>query len=359
MPRVALLTVLSLLLVLLVLLVLPACGGEDDAPAASLEIVAESASRRWTGVAVTPDGRIFVNFPRWSDDVDISVAEIIDGKLEPFPDEASNAWTAAKDAGSHHVCVQSVTVDDEGHLWVLDPGNPQWRGVVPGAAKLTRHDLATGSTKCWFFDASIAPDDSYLNDVRVDTKTKTAYLTDSGAGALVVLDLETGRKRRLLDDHPSTNAEPIDITIEGKRWERGGKTPQVHADGIALSPDRRWIYYQALTGRTMYRIPTEALRNEGLDAKALAATVEPIGRSGVSDGLLFDADGNLYLSSLEENAINRFDVQHERHLVVKDPRLSWPDSFARGPDGWIYVTTAMIHRGGDPGEPFRVWRFKP
>ena len=336
---------------------LPACGdgGARDVP---LEIVAES-SHRWTGVAVTPDGRVFVNYPRWSDDVPISVAEIVDGKPVPFPDAESNAWDASKDVGSHHVCVQSVTVDDKGHLWILDPGNVKWGGVIPGAAKLTRHDLATGSTDRWIFDAKTAPSDSYLNDVRVDTDTQTAYITDSGAGALVVLDLKTGLKRRVLDDHPSTNAEPIDITIEGKRWARDGKTPQVHADGIGLSPDRQWVYYQALTGRTMYRVPTAALRDVDLSAQDLAAKVEPIGRSGVSDGLIFDAKGNLYLSSLEENAINRFDTNHDRHLVVKDPRLSWPDSFALGPDGWIYVTTAMIHRGDDPGEPFRVWRFKP
>lgn len=336
---------------------LAACG-DTPKDAVPLEIVAES-SHRWTGVAVTPDGRLFVNYPRWSDDVPISVAEIVDGKPVPFPDAASNAWDPSKDVKTHHVCVQSVTVDDTGNLWILDPGNVQWGGVIPGAPKLTRHDLSTGEHKTWFFDAAITPTAGYLNDVRVDTGTGTAYITDSGDGALVVLDLASGSARRLLDDHPSTSAEPIDITIEGTRWARDGKTPQVHADGIGLSPDRRWVYYQALTGRTMYRVPTEALRDVTLDAKALAAKVETVGRSGVSDGLIFDAKGNLYLSSLEENAINRFDAQHERHLVVKDERLAWPDSFALGPGGWIYVTTAMIHRGDDPRAPFRVWRFKP
>lgn len=350
-------TVLRLPLLALLAPLLAACG-EPPTARVPLEIVAES-ERRWTGVAVTPDGRLFVNYPRWSDDVPISVAEIVDGEPVPFPDEASNAWDPSKDVATHHVCVQSVTVDGRGHLWILDPGNPRWGGVLPGAAKLTRHDLATGDRKTWFFDESVTPRAGYLNDVRVDTETRTAYMTDSGDGALVVLDLDAGRARRLLDDHPSTGAEPIDITIEGTPWKRGGQTPQVHADGIALSPDRRWIYYQALTGRTMYRVPTAALRDATLSDAELAAQVEVVGESGVSDGLLFDAQGNLYLSSLEENAINRFDPEHVRHLVVADPRLAWPDSFARGPDGWIYVTTALIHRGDEPGEPFRVWRFQP
>ena len=155
------------------------------------------------------------------------------------------------------------------------------------------------------------------------------------------------------------NDYEIDITIEDKRWARDGKTPQVHADGIGLSPDRDWVYYQALTGRTMYRIPTAALRDASLSADALAAKVERIATSGVSDGLIFDKAGNLYLSSLEENAVNRLTPAHTRELVVHDARLSWPDSFALGPDGWIYVTTAQIHQGDEPRDPFRVWRFRP
>ena len=37
-----------------------------------------------TGVAVTDDGRRFVNFPRWTDDAPISVAEVLpDGAIKP------------------------------------------------------------------------------------------------------------------------------------------------------------------------------------------------------------------------------------------------------------------------------------
>ncbi len=344
----------------LLLIVIPGCGSDPDpaGSATALEIVAES-QRRWTGVAVSPEGRLFVNYPRWSDDVPISVAEIVDGKPVPFPDAAWNAWEPGLDVTKRHVCVQSVTFDDTGVLWILDPGNPKFAGVVTGAPKLTRVDLASGDMRSYFFDATIAPKSSYLNDVRVDTQTKTAYMTDSGAGGLVVLDLDSGKARRMLTEHHSTRAEPIGITIEGTPWKRDGKTPQVHADGIGLSPDRTWIYYQALTGRTMYRLPTAALRDASLSEEALAGKIERIAESGVSDGLIFDAGGNLYLSSLEENAVNRLTPEHKRELVVKDERLRWPDSFALGPDGWIYVTTAQIHLGDDTRDPFRVWRFKP
>ena len=56
-----------------------------------LEEVASFPSQQVTGVTVSAKGRVFVNFPFWSDDHTISVAEVVDGKPKPFPDEAWNA----------------------------------------------------------------------------------------------------------------------------------------------------------------------------------------------------------------------------------------------------------------------------
>jgi hypothetical protein len=82
-----------------------------------------------TGVTVAQDGRIFVNFPRWTEDTPISVAEVSpDGSLKPFPNEEWNAWRNAKkdeiSPGDHFVCVQSLVADSRGNLWVLDPAAP-------------------------------------------------------------------------------------------------------------------------------------------------------------------------------------------------------------------------------------------
>ncbi|NIP26862.1 MAG: hypothetical protein GWO38_24365, partial [Phycisphaerae bacterium] len=53
------------------------------------------------------------------------------------------------------------------------------------------------------FGSEIAPRNSYLNDVRIDTQREFAFMTDSGDGALVVLNLKTGKARRVLQNHPS------------------------------------------------------------------------------------------------------------------------------------------------------------
>jgi sensor domain CHASE-containing protein len=59
----------------------------------SLLLRKETFDHQVTGVAVTKDGRRFVNFPRWTDDAPISVAELLpDGSLRPYPNETWNAW---------------------------------------------------------------------------------------------------------------------------------------------------------------------------------------------------------------------------------------------------------------------------
>src|SRR4051794_14959587 len=74
-----------------------------QARAAELEEVAKFANQQVTGVAVSKGGRVFVNFPDWSDDPTISVAEISGGAPEPYPNAEMNGPGAA---GTHFVCVQ-------------------------------------------------------------------------------------------------------------------------------------------------------------------------------------------------------------------------------------------------------------
>jgi sugar lactone lactonase YvrE len=352
----------STALALFVVLIVVSCAApelekiEIASAEPTLEIFAES-DRQWTGVAVTEDGRVFVNFPRWSPDVPVSVAEVLsDRSLVPFPDEAWNSWTLEADPSITFVCVQSVVADGRGSLWVLDPANAGFRGVVAGGAKLVEIDAATGGVvQAFAFDGVIAPPASYLNDVRIDHRHRTAYITDSGDGALIVVDLRTGASRRVLDDHPSTAAEDTILTFEGNQWLLpDGSAPQVHADGIAYDRVSDFIYYQALTGRTLYRIAGAALRDHSLDEEALGAMVETVADSGASDGLLWDGANGIFISAIEDDAVKRWNPEGGVETVITDPRIAWPDSFALSADGGLYVTTSQIHRGPNPAEPYRV-----
>jgi len=336
----------------------PGSQVEELSEGPALEVFAES-DRQWTGVAVTEDGRVFVNFPRWSPEVPVSVAEVLpNGDLIPFPDEAWNAWVEDGDPEKTFVCVQSVVADDHGSLWILDPANPWFRGVMPGTAKLVEIDPVTGEVGTVItFDEDVAPRFSYLNDVRIDNEREAAYITDSGMGALVVVDLATGSSRRVLDDHPSTSSEDTVLTFDGSEWLLpAGSRPQVHADGIAYDRNSDFVYYQALTGRSLYRIAGSALRDEALDADELAAKVETVAVSGPSDGLLWDGVDGIFISAIEDDAVKHWSPGVGVETVIADPSIAWPDSFAHGPHGALYITTSQIHRGPNPSEPYRVLR---
>lgn len=95
-----------------------------------------------TGVSVSRTGRIFVNFPKWGDDVPATVAEIVDGRVVPFPDERWNSPSSNADAEAL-VSVQSIVVDPADRLWILDTGSPEFKPTEPGGPKLVRVDLAT------------------------------------------------------------------------------------------------------------------------------------------------------------------------------------------------------------------------
>ena len=332
----------------------------DAKPEIDLIEVATS-ERLWTGVAVSRDGRVFVNYPRWSEDVPFSVGEILhSGEVVPFPGEDWNVWDASLKPGDHLICVQSVYVDKEDFLWILDAASPMLSGVIAGGAKLVKVDLRSNKViEVTVFDQTIAPPGSYLNDVRVDTEKSVAYITDSGLGALIVVDLAAEKSRRLLAGHRSTKSEGIVLTVGGREWRPAGGTPEVHSDGLALDSRGEYLYYQALTGRTLYRIETGWLLDPALTESQIAAGVESMGTTGVADGMEFGHDDYLYLTAIEDNSIKTFAALDRAETVVEDARLRWPDSIARGPDGYLYVTTSQIDLGTDVTEPYRVFKFRP
>lgn len=340
----------ALAAVLLLALSGAALGAAPETMPPALREVART-DRQWTGVAISEGARLFAAFPRWAPGAGPSVVQVaFSGEITPYPDAEWNRWEPSLPPADHFICIQSVFVDDNNDLWILDPANPEFKGVVPGGAKLLRVDLNTDKVvQRILFDDTVAPRNSYLNDVRVDAKRRLAYITDSGLGALVVVDLKTGASWRVLDDHPSTKAEAITVTVEGRTVSAA-----VHADGIALSPKGDWLYYQALTGRTLYRVPTKLLRDAGLPGERIAIMVERVAEVGPSDGLAVDDAGNLYLSSIERNAISRLDPKGKLSTLVEDAALKWPDSLALTKEGLLFVTASQIHLGPKPPEPYRI-----
>ncbi|MGE7136889.1 L-dopachrome tautomerase-related protein [Luteibacter sp. NPDC031894] len=325
-----------------------------------------------TGVTVTPDGRIFVNFPRWTEDNEVSVAEVLDGgELRPYPDTQWNAWRNAKatqmPVGEHFVCVQSVVADGRGGLWVLDPAAPGNERVLPGGPKLIRIDLATDKVdKNIAIPEDVALQGTYLNDVRFHPNGRTAYITDSGTrGAIIVVDLESGKSFRALDGHPSTQLEKdVVVEVDGAPLRRpDGRQPAFASDGIALSNDGDTLYWQALTGRTLYCVDTAVLAPD-TPKHQVESAVRKVGTTTVADGLWLSSTGTIYVTSVSDNAVKRWNGS-SLETVVRDDRLRWPDTLSEGPDGTIYVTASHIQDtywfkpDAPPALPTALFSFKP
>ncbi|MBD2099490.1 L-dopachrome tautomerase-related protein [Leptolyngbya sp. FACHB-261] len=330
-----------------------------DESLGTLEPVAHFDGAMLTGVTVSHQGRIFVNFPKWGDEVTFTVAEIREGRPIAYPNEAINQ-TNPDDLAATLVSVQSVVVDPSDRLWILDTGSPMFKSTQYGGPKLVCVDLTSNQViKTILFPQTVALATTYLNDVRFDLRRGAegiAFITDSsdqGPNGIIVVDLASGESWRRLHEHPSTKAEepssflPI---VEGRPFmERhpDGKTKSLKmgADGIAISADGARLYYCPLASRKLYSVAIDALCDRSLDEPAVAATVVDEGdRGGGADGLESDAAGCIYATSYEHNAILRRNPDGEWETVVHDPHLLWPDTMSVATDGYLYVTANQLHR---------------
>lgn len=70
-----------------------------------------------TGVTVSHLERIFVNYPKWGDNVVFTVGELRDGEAVAYPDQATND-TDRNDPAAALVSVQSVVYPLD-RLWML------------------------------------------------------------------------------------------------------------------------------------------------------------------------------------------------------------------------------------------------
>ncbi|QJX46428.1 hypothetical protein HMJ29_05545 [Hymenobacter taeanensis] len=340
------------------------------APANSpLQVVAQFREPQIVGVAVLPDGRVFGDFPRWDNNPVAPVAEIgTDGSVKPYPDASWCQWneTVRNEPSKHWICPQSVYADKAGMLWVLDPASPGIKGTVPGGPKLVKIDPKTNQVvQNISIPESVASRKSYLNDVRIDTQNNYAYITESGVGSLVVVDLKTNKARKLLAMHPSMMGDTtLNIKADGHEMiDPTGKKARFNADGIALSQDMQYLYWKPLTSYKLFRIKTEALRNPALSDAQLAEQIEDLGKAPASDGMEIDANNNLYLTAFEDHSIKRRAPNGKIETVVQDPRLEWPDTFAFTADGMVYVTNSAIHKTptwnkgvGKQDQPYHIFK---
>jgi sugar lactone lactonase YvrE len=349
----------------------------SDRTIGTIEPVFEFHDAMPTGVTVSADGRIFINFPRWGDEVPYTVGEIRNGKVVAYPDAAINTFDSTR-PGETLGSVQSVVIDPLNRLWILDTAAPSFSTPVAGGAKLVAVDIVTNKVvKTIVLSASSVSATTYINDVRFDLrqgKAGVAYITDSsisGPGGLIIVDLDSGESWRKLTGHASTSPDPAFIpVVEGERLavREKGKPPapfNVASDGIAISADGATLYYCPLSSRHLFSVPTALLRDRSATDAAVAQAVVDLGEKGASDGLEADDKGRIYAGDYERNSIRQRQTDGEWKTIAHDPRILWPDTMSVASNGFLYFTANQLHRsaqfheGKDLREkPYTLFRIK-
>jgi sugar lactone lactonase YvrE len=298
--------------------------------------VAEFEGQQVTGVTVSTTGRIFVNFPRWRKGVENSVVEITkDNQKVAYPNKEWNSWeigSAVED--QKFVGVQSV-VAFENMLYVLDTRSPLF-GAVLDAPRLFVFNLSDNKLeKTYILQKGSYYPNSYINDLRVDKKNNKIYCTDSGRAGLIVLDITSGKSSRVLDNHFSTKAEQSYLTFDNKKWVN-----TINSDGIALDTKNDLLYYHALTGYSLYSVPTKVLANGAI--KEVEKSVKLVAKTAAPDGMILDHNGTLYFADLENNKIMYRKKDGSIHTLVEGKKIRWADTFSIY-NNYLYFTNSRIN----------------
>lgn len=322
---------------------------------APLEVVASINTQDFSGIAVTKDNRVFIGAPREVDDFGFpTLAEYKgNGKLVPYPSKELSL-PGNPDPSKRLVGVHGMTLDAQDRLWMIDDGKEAKKPIQQGAVKVVGIDPTTNKVIAWILlPEGIWLPESHMNDIRVDLThgaKGTVHLTDSSFGqnpALIVVDIATGKARRLLNATRFTLADQHFLGyLESKPHVYSAEhptMPQGGADGIELSPDDSKLYWTALNGHTMWSIPTAVLRDPNATTEQLEASIVDEGERPEADGLAKDGQGNIYFGAYDQQSLVRRNPDGSYTLLAHDPRIGWPDGLCVA-NGYLYATLDQWNR---------------
>lgn len=331
--------------------------------------VAQSPEYQWNGVALAQNNRMFAAFPRQIGDATISVGEILpNNQIKPFPGAEWNTFnpqTSNENPENRFVNINAVLTDDNNNLWIVDGGIIKGK-TIPGAGKLVKINLQTNRVERVYSMSSLNPPEGFaLNDVRIGSRH--AFLTESGLGSLVIVDLQSGAVRRVLDKHPSTKAVPNTVVrIEGRKvLDEKGEPAKFNNNNLELAPDESFLLYKPSFAYNWWKIAVADLTNPNLNAEQLGERVQKGNETMPTGGTTMDKAGNIYLMDLERRAIWRQTPGGDLSLLVRDPRIIWGDASDIGADGFLYVPMSQNnrlpvfnHSVNQVEKPYRIYKIK-
>jgi sugar lactone lactonase YvrE len=319
----------------------PQAGAAAELQIASRLVVAPG------NITITPDGRQIVSLHQFYLPKNRVVEIAKDGSLRPFPNAAYNQ-PDDNPLGVAFDSVLGLQSDANGVVWLLD--NAQRGSTMPKlVAWDTRKDRLV---RVIYLPPPATLADSFLNDLAIDLTHSAIYIADTATGdhaALIVVDIATGLARRVLQGHLSVVPEDVDLAIDGKIVEMKKPTGEmtklrVGVNPIALDGADDWLYFGPMSGTSLYRIRTDDLANPQISRDVLPEHIERYCDKPVCDGIAIDRAGNIYITDIAANAVGVITTDHHYRRLVSDPQLSWPDAFAIGPDGFVYIVANQLQR---------------
>lgn len=316
---------------------------------AELKTFAEFNDTRPGNITITPDNRVIVT-QQPLDSPSLRVVEVLeDGSKVPFP---TPDWADGPEAGeTGFAATIGIDTDSNGIVWVLDMGA---EGVVPkfvgwDTTKNTLHKIIE-------IPSEVTVATSFLQDFAIDEKNGNLIIADmtftapasAMQPAFVIVDMETGEARRVLQSSDALMPVERDVVIDGKLMgfkDGEGNTQPWHLamNAISIDPAFEFVYFGAINGEEIFRIPAAALADETLDDAALATQIEVYGKKGPNDGFIVDEQGRVFSGDTTRNAVTVSTGDEIEIFAQDDTRLRWPDGFAFAPDGTLFIVANQLN----------------
>ncbi|OMH39310.1 hypothetical protein BGP75_03835 [Motiliproteus sp. MSK22-1] len=268
--------------------------------------------------SITPDGRILMTVHPLAHP-SIKMVEITaTGEQRAFPNKE-----IAVGENSAFKAPLSVRTDADGVAWILDLGAKQlWGWNTRTNKEIKRIDIPK----------EVLRPTSFIQDFALDQKRGRIIIADMTQGdlksapipAFIVVDLETGAARRVAESNAALLPD-----LEGG----------FAVNPITIDPDFEWVYFGAMHGHTLYRLPASAF-----DYNDVSDQIEVYGPKPYSDGITVDGSGNVYINDIEAHVIGVTTPGRYKVVAELPDGQSWPDGISFGGDGYVYATVNQLER---------------
>ncbi len=293
------------------------------------------------GVATTADGkRIFITIDTEKGAEGPQIAEWVNDRVVPYPDAAWNSGKPAEDGNHVFQHAHALRLGPDGSLWIVDSGSRE-SDKLNGShgPKLVQIDVNTNKVLRTYDMSGATKPNSLLDDIRFNGPN--AYMTDAGVPALIVMDVKTGKARRVMEGQMSVTAQKP-ISAEGRTLILNGKPLYIHADQLEVSPDGKYLYYQPCSG-PLWRVETRLLDDMSVSDQERTQGAKLFAETTTTGGTAIDAQGNIYASDTNKLAILKITPKGQVSTLVQDPRLVWVDAMWIDSQGYLWLPAAQMN----------------